>query len=482
MAYKFTQVTDDEEEQQATPGTSSISTASAPSMTGTAPATQAPEQPAAAKPPQQRGTGFVGMQSWLDAGAGRSKNIADASKSANDTEQNSLKAAAADTYGKINSQAPITAASSAKNVLNSQFGPGYVDDEKRIINPTQVLLDQEAQGNKTNLGEILNQKYAGPAGLTWQSGQGATDLGMLSGAGTAANVTARDAIKAGGYGRGMRALDAAIYGADADSVAAMGGAKNNLTKLRNDATDSGDALAGMAKTRADAIDAARNEARAGLEGNRADLLSAIDARVDARNKGLADAFNDTSVPAGMQAGQWVGATPGMANRSNIAGQTERKQFNALSRFLGTDDAPMDEYAPSQFVEGHRQMTPIPVPEPEPAMIPEKFTRRMVQANAGESAKNGLAQVLGGIFTGGILNPILAKMQADDVAKHHGVNPRENHVGWVNASGQEVDPYRVDETTGELIDRQTGEKIKQSDVENGTYVWNNETGKYERRQS
>lgn len=478
MAYNFMQVTDDEEDQTK-PGGGSPSSAPPATSIGTAmgggasPAPQQPTAQAATGPrPQsaqeQHGTGFTNLKSWLDAGSGRSGNIKSASDKSYTDEDTSLQKAVGDTRSQIQSTAPITAAGEAakmidgENVASPNHSALTATDPNSVIDPTGVLLDREASGVHTNLDKVVNQQYDGPAGLTWQSGQGATDLGMLSSADTAANATAKDAINEGRYGRGMRALDSAIYGADPDSVKAMTGASNNLGELNVHAIDAGDGMADLADRQRAAIDKARNDARAGLTSDRDKLLAGIDTRVDSTNNRLATAMGDTSAPAGMTQGAWVGATPGMANRANSSGQMERKQLNAFDRFLGGDGG-YDEFAPSHAIEGHRTYTATPPPPTAAADASHPGAKWLAPAELKKS------------FAG--RDP--GFMGNNDYGQGAWVDENGNLLrGNGNMAGV-LSGYNYDSSTGEYIDAQTGERISKKDVDNNMYQFDGQTGKLRR---
>jgi hypothetical protein len=357
MAYVANTLADDDKDEQgkpdalpslggATPAANTIGASSAPQpMSGGAPAQQQKT------PQQQKGTGFVNLSSWLDAGKGRDKAIMDTGATAKKTEQANFDTAAKPADDALRNNSVKKLSSSVSTQLDREAGVG----------------GQSLQPNATTLSDVINQKYEGPETIDYTAGQGMTDLRNLGRTNTVADVLAKPEIDAGRYGAGLRSLDNVLFGADGASQNAI---KNNAAgadalKASTDARQEGYVknVADMRKHMEGTSAATRAELeRLGKKYTGDVTQRAADANTTAiRDSQREDMVLDPStgqyvaVPQGQTMGEWEGSAAGSATAGNVQTDDERKRFDALNKLMGFD-APKAE---GQYQAGRRTTKDAP---------------------------------------------------------------------------------------------------------------------------
>jgi len=155
-------------------------------------------------------------------------------------------------------------------------------------------------GSTDKLKKTLQQPaFTGPTTINYDiNGSGnVTDAKQLSNRNTATNVLAKDAIKAGGYGLGLRTLDTSLLGAD--PTYAQGAPKlwNNVNDFVSKTGQDKSQLEGLAKYDQDKVESSRKAVGDELstEKNKYttdvdNLLKSKQAQADWAKKGYANAY------------------------------------------------------------------------------------------------------------------------------------------------------------------------------------------------
>jgi hypothetical protein len=315
--------------------------------------------------PAQKGSGFVNLQSWLDAGQGRDKAVSDKGASALQKESDSWTGAKTTAEEGLGKAQPVTLGGSVSAALDREIGASATPPPRTGHTPNR--RDEPVPGVSVaptgpTIGDVLDQKYTGPETIGYKPGQDLTDLALLSGTNTIADVTGREAAEAGQYGKfsGLRALDDVLYGADAASVNAAGANKASGKKFVDGVTAGMDTFNEQVAARKGAIDTEKGRVRDELKKIYGDQMKDIQGRVDLENEqALADSHNPNQVrvptsgrgpgastrmigvPGGQVMGEWEGSEAGSATVGNMMRDDEAKRFGALSKYLGYDNAPTD---------------------------------------------------------------------------------------------------------------------------------------------
>lgn len=330
MGYVLPRDEDEEEQQQqgAPQLGGSQSFAAAP---GGKAAPITPQTPAAQNV-QNKGSGFTNLTNWLDAGKGRDKTISDKSTQLLGAEKTNFAKAAE----------PVKSATYQAKTVDDVNKGGMVDKFKNNV-------WDAAQGDAQKKAEIAGmtaQKYEGARDVNYDPNaqKNLWDVANLSNTSTVGNVLARPAIEAGQYGAGMQRLDNVLFGADAASQAAIGGAKKGLTdfgaEVKTEKQALADKVAGFDKAAKDASEGTKK--RLGEIG--ADWNDTINRRVTSAQE--AEAKHRQAVADGYAQGadgSWHKVGPGEvagltsgggATRENLATDQERRGFDLLSELIG----------------------------------------------------------------------------------------------------------------------------------------------------
>jgi hypothetical protein len=321
MAYVTRDIEDEEEEkqqqQQQASGTPTFRPGAAVSSNGM----PAPQQ----TPQQQKGSGFVNLDSWLNAGKGRDAAITSTGATKIGAEKDTFNAAAK----------PVEDATFSATTYGNMWEAG-ADVDKAA-----------ASGDTSGLEKNVSQTYGGPREVNYDATkqQNLWDTEALTSADTAGSVLGRKAMDAGEYSRGAQALDRVLFGADAASQQAMGGVKNERTAFTDDvkkrSESAGKKVADFDKLAADANVA--NKARLGEYGG--EIVKRVDNRV-------ADALAKEKEARGVIAGgtHWIDAegkahtlaggesvgdiVGGGAKQENMITGQESAGLAALNKILG----------------------------------------------------------------------------------------------------------------------------------------------------
>lgn len=354
MAYVANTLADDEKDKAdqqealpslggATPAANTIGASSSPQpMSGGAPAQQQKT------PQQQKGTGFVNLSSWLDAGKGRDKTIsnAGATNKAKETEN------------------WTTASNTAKTGLAASQ-PVQVDSVTKQLDREAGILNDGVSG--PSLSDVVNQSYKGPTSIDYTAGEGMTNLQNLSKASTAADTLAKPEVEAGRYGAGLRSLDAVLFGADAESQKALAQNATDVTGLKDTATKGAADFEARVGSTIDTMNKNATGVRDELTKIGNDSLAAINKRATEENtNAIRDSQREdmvldpstgqyVAVPEGQTLGEWEGSAAGSATAGNVQTDDERKRFDALNKLMGFD-APKAE---GQYQAGRRTTKDAP---------------------------------------------------------------------------------------------------------------------------
>lgn len=323
MAYVFNNLDDDEQQKQAAAPQAPTLGGGAPAPSGGIAAGSA-LQPAGGAPksnPAQKGTGFTNLNSWLDAGKGRDKQITE-------------------TGGEALGQANDQFADASSGVRNATF-EGKTEGVKNLFDA----------GNDDALKGMVDQKYTGPREVNYDPNaqQNVHDADALSNANTTGSVLAKPQIEQGKYTSGMQRLDSVLWGSDGASVNAGANIGKELGTFKDTVKTDKEALGkkveGFDKAAADASAKVRDE----LSGIGSEMLKGIDARVKTSNdQELSDWTNKTARDAdgvrdleanGQKLDGWIagsGAVGQNANRGNVATDQEISGLNRLGTLLGDD--------------------------------------------------------------------------------------------------------------------------------------------------
>ncbi len=400
MPYVTKDLEDEDEKQQgAAPTLGATAPKSGPSMTAGVGGSQAQPQ----RNQAQQGTGYVHLQQWLDAGKGRDKAVSEKGKTALTNEQTKLGEASTKAEDGLASQNVLAPTGSVADTLNREAGitpPGVttgtntaqpvtqpvapnVQPVPRVGpaplmtgGPTSVLApgsvtrigtapptqpqqpSQPARSAPTiaevptgpSLADVIGQTYTGPTTIDYKPGQDLMDLAALSNTGSIADVTGRAANEAGEYSKysGMRALDDALYGADAASIGAAGANKESGQKFAKDTdekvTDFEKRAGERAQRMTDQATSVRNELQGIFDAETGRLKSAA-ATENERAIGdshRTDMVRDPNtgqlvqVPQGQVLGDWEGSEAGSATIGNMMTGTDAKRFGALAKLLGIE--------------------------------------------------------------------------------------------------------------------------------------------------
>lgn len=411
MAYVIKDL-DEEEDKQAG---ASTSTGNAPSSSiSTAPkqgvaSVAAPQQSAQ----QKRGTGFTNLSEWLNAGQGRDKAISSTGSAALGAEKNKFGTAKDTAETSLAGNKVINLQGTASEALDREAGivpqanrptllaapaapaalpvpsiptqprgiagalaprtGGTLDLATALRNPPaapNMAIDAGLQPSTTTSGPIptspvetgpsldavLNQHYTGPAGIDYQAGNDFQNATMLGNTSTVSDVLGKDAIAAGQYSGGMRALDNILFGADAASQGAIGANKTGAETFKNDASAAGADFETRAQQRADDMAAAAGKTRTDLTKIGDDAKTSLEKRVAAANAAAKTAYDNPGA-AGWNGSTWQGSEAGSANAGNVMTASEEKRFAALKKYLGYEAPTKDgEYKQGSWVDPNPEQT------------------------------------------------------------------------------------------------------------------------------
>jgi hypothetical protein len=275
-----------------------------------------------------------------------------------------------------------------------------IDDRTNAGSESAVNVPSKAEAEQSfnSLKQMLSQDYNGPTSINYEwDPQNRTTLGNLANDGTVADVIAKDQIKSGSYGRGLRNLDTALLSLDkgVDRIQGELGEKQRQHNERVGAEAS--EFASKAQSYKDAAASARSDTKAKLEEIQSGMLSDVKSRAErantdesARRKEFMDAYD-----------KWY--MDPLATQMRAGGR-QQEAGTATSR------APMFNY---QYEMGDTAT-------PESAM------------NSSEASQfANLASLLG---TEAVLRPDLTPKKTG--------NWKSSKDGWRDAEGRTLDPFKV----------------------------------------
>lgn len=358
------------------------------SPTGATSGAPVPQQ----KPQQQRGTGFVNLQSWLDAGRGRDKSITSAGQNLIGQEQQAFNKAAD----------PLrTADYKAKTVEDVNKGQGARGTNYDIFGENLWDAANGNTGKKSEIKGMLEQDYQGPTSVDYDArGQkNLWDADALTSADTVGSVLGRKEAEAGRYGAGMQALDRVLYGADAASRKASEQVGKDLGTFTGNVGTEKQKLADKAQGFKDVAAKAREGTRAELIRQGKGMNEGLDSLVAQAQSDEASARNALQqgyvynpatgkmekLGGPLSAGQTTG---GGATRENMVTDERKRGFDLLNELIGTPTVQKSgAYQPlrTEIVRDPNYDKPLPGPKLSmdeignaATMLPEEARREWLQ--------------------------------------------------------------------------------------------------------
>jgi hypothetical protein len=426
-------------------------------------------------PQQKQGTGgFTNLQRFLDAGAGRDQNISKVGGDLLKTETSTFDAAKEPLES-----ATFTPTTFTDEQIGGILGSGGVNKPSKSSDP--IMGAPAPAGGFDALKGALTQDYTGPMSVDYDPTKGTSKdnlLGLDALAGT--NTTGAELAKrlSGGasYGAGSRRFDNAMFGADVASQKAIGTNKEQGGKFLKGVGEKSKELANKAKGFKDAAAQARNATRGQLEGFADRIVGGVDSRV----KTASDAEQwrrmgapQTSAPAGYMWDVYEGG--GTPTRQNMVTADESGALQKLGKLIGMENVPQihkgGEFTPGEWKYA-QDLSQVDTLQP---VLP-KYEYRPVGPDPGAQQGIGLGSLLGGIFSGGLSLIPMGAIAANDpnsTARH-----ATGRNAWFDENGNEVEAYREDPSTGEVVDVQTGQRWPKEWIDSGKIAINPATGKYE----
>jgi hypothetical protein len=393
---------------------------------------------------QKRGTGFIDLSEWLNAGQGRDQAISSTGTSALDTEKSKFKSASDSAESGLNSNHVLTLKGDASTALDRESGIGNgletisgpapkpapepstntpvsiphlqtgiagvmsppdhgtggllerigrspigssqpipppsanmptqskpISFPASAINLNPIAAPPVISGPITSpkvisgptISDVVGQHYTGPSSIDYQAGDDFQKAKMLGDTSTVADVLGKDAIAAGQYTSGMRALDNLLYGADSASQSAINANKVGAESFQKDAIAKGADFDKRAQQRADDMADAAGRTREALTKIGDDTKVSLQKRADAANAAAQAHFNSTDSVYDPNTGRmekigpdkilggWTGDKVGSANIGNVQTDDEKKRFAKLQELLGYS-APAST---GTYKEGSRQL-------------------------------------------------------------------------------------------------------------------------------
>ncbi len=260
---------DEEDEKTAAPlapgnAGGSVGGAGVPNVTGTRP--QTPQQ-------KQGSGGFHNLKSFLDAGQGRHKSIADKGTSLLGAEKSVFDKAAQPLR-----DASFTALTPDSGTLEKLVGTA--SREGNTVTPSVSGVGSGAGGAPTamdQLGNFISQDYHGPMSVDYNPN--ATGNLRSVDALSATDTAGTEMAKGTPYSSGANRLDQSLFGADAESQGAIAGNKSGGTAFLDSAETEANALAGKAHGFKVEAEKARDTARGGMEALDASIRGGVSKRL-----------------------------------------------------------------------------------------------------------------------------------------------------------------------------------------------------------
>ncbi len=215
-------------------------------------------------------------------------------------------------------------------------------------------LDSASNGDTAALGRIksaASQSYNGPTSFSFKTSEESDkDISSLGNPNTISDVLARDPIKRGTYGAGLRSLDSAINTASPQVHDASSEVTGRYSTLQKYIGDEGGALNSKLGGLKTAADDARTAAIGGLTSDQARATASATERADSYNAAekqrrkqyIADHWRELNggpMGAGPQPGNpknYVTYAPGTgpATASNTMTPADENRFKILNEILG----------------------------------------------------------------------------------------------------------------------------------------------------
>lgn len=333
MAY-FAPPKEDEENENAQQETPVLAPGATSSTGGFATgATVAGQQQSAPGPgaQQKQGTGFTNLSSWLNAGKGRDKQVSSTGTNLLGAEQVKFDEAAK----------PLQAATFTPTTMEDAEVASLIGAGSGANAPARGTAPPPSDDWQTKLSGLLEQDYTGPTSVDydWTTGDSRDNLlgvdALSATDTTGAELAKRQGAGVDGYTAGERRLDASMFGADAESQAAIAGNKAGGSKFMDSSTKTAGELAAKAQGFKDAAAGARTKTHDQLRSIADSTTATIRARADAENARLADLMA-AGAPTGKKNADWVGARAGDANVGNMMNDTEASAFDKLRALIGGD--------------------------------------------------------------------------------------------------------------------------------------------------